>query len=159
MRPSGTKFCPVNYRANGGGRYSPNRRMVVGPFGRMTVGQARRKARVLLGRVAAGEDPAAKRAESRGLPTLGEAFEEYPGANPNRTERTSTLYRQTLRVYLWDWINRPLSAISRRNVKRHIHRITEKHGWAGTNQTLSTLRFIYRRPCVNHDGLKNPVEL
>ena len=159
VQPSGTKSSPVNYRANGGGRYSPNRRMVEGRFGRMTVEQARREARVLLGRVAAGEDPAATRAEARGLPTLGEAFEEYPGDNPNRTYRTNTLYQQNLRVDLSDWINRSLSAISRRNVKRRIHRTTEYHGWAGVNQTLSMLRFIYRRPCVNHDGLKNRVEL
>ena len=43
--------------------------------------------------------------------------------------------------------------------RRRFHRITEKHGWAGANQTLSMLRSIYRRPCVDHDGLKNPVEL
>ena len=159
VQPSGTKSFLVNYRANGGGRYSPNRRMVVGRFGRMTVEQARRKAQMLLGRVAAGEDPAAKRAEARGLPTLGEAFEEYIAANPNRTERTNTLYRQNLRVNLSDWINRPLNAITRRDVENRFHRITRRHGWAGANQTMSMLRSVYRRPCVDHEELRNPVEL
>ena len=159
VQPSGTKSFLVNYRANGGGRYSPNRRMVVGRFGRMTVEQARRKAQMLLGRVAAGEDPAAKRAEARGLPTLGEAFEEYIAANPNRTERTNTLYRQNLRVNLSDWINRPLNAITRRDVEHRFHRITRRHGWAGANQTMSMLRSVYRRPCVDHEELRNPVEL
>ena len=159
VQPSGTKSFLVNYRANGGGRYSPNRRMVVGRFGRMTVEQARRKAQMLLGRVAAGEDPAAKRAEARGLPTLGEAFEEYIAANPNRTERTNTLYRQNLRVNLPDWINRPLNAITRRDVEHRFHRITNRHGWAGANQTMSMLRSVYRRPCVDHEELRNPVEL
>ena len=114
---------------------------------------------MLLGRVAAGEDPAAKRAEARGLPTLGEAFEEYIAANPNRTERTNTLYRQNLRVNLSDWINRPLNAITRRDVEHRFHRITNRHGWAGANQTMSMLRSVYRRPCVDHEGLRNPVEL
>ena len=157
--PSGTKSFLINYRANGGGRYAPNRRLVVGRFGRMTVDQARRQAQALLGRVAAGEDPSRERKAERGLPTLREAFEEYLESNPNRAERTVNLYRQNLRVNLSDWINRPLSAISRRDVERRFHRITEKHGWAGANQTLSMLRSIYRRPCVDHDGLKNPVEL
>ena len=157
--PSGTKSFLINYRANGGGRYAPNRRLVVGRFGRMTVDQARRQAQALLGRVAAGEDPSRERKAARGLPTLREAFEEYLESNPNRAERTVNLYRQNLRVNLSDWINRPLSAISRRDVERRFHRITEKHGWAGANQTLSMLRSIYRRPCVDHDGLKNPVEL
>ena len=157
--PSGTKSFLINYRANGGGRYAPNRRLVVGRFGRITVDQARRQAQALLGRVAAGEDPSRERKAARGLPTLREAFEEYLESNPNRAERTVNLYRQNLRVNLSDWINRPLSAISRRDVERRFHRITEKHGWAGANQTLSMLRSIYRRPCVDHDGLKNPVEL
>ena len=103
--------------------------------------------------------PAVERAKARGLPTLGEAFEEYIEANPNRTQRTVYLYRQNLRVNLPDWVNRPLSAISRRDVEARFHRITDKHGWAGANQTMSMLRPIYRRPCVDYEGLRNPVEL
>ncbi len=159
VQPSGTKSFLVNYRANGGGRYSPNRRLVIGRYGRITAEQARRKAQALFGRVAAGEDPAVERARARGLPTLGEAFEEYIDANPNRTQRTVYLYRQNLRVNLPDWVNRPLNAISRRDVEARFHRITEIHGWAGANQTMSMLRSIYRRPCVDHEGLRNPVEL
>ena len=159
VQPSGTKSFLINYRADGGGRYSPNRRLVIGRYGRVTAEQARRKAQALLGRVAAGEDPAVERAQARGLPTLGEAFEEYIEANPNRTQRTVYLYRQNLRVNLPDWVNRPLSAISRRDVEARFHRITDKHGWAGANQTMSMLRSIYRRPCVDYEGLRNPVEL
>ena len=159
VQPSGTKSFLVNYRADGGGRYSPNRRLVIGRYGRVTAEQARRKAQALLGRVAAGEDPAVERAKARGLPTLGEAFEEYIEANPNRTQRTVYLYRQNLRVNLSDCVNRPLNAISRRDVEARFHRITQKHGWAGANQTMSMLRSMYRRPCVDHEGLRNPVEL
>ena len=121
--------------------------------------QARRQAQTLLGRVAAGEDPAAERARARGLPTLGGAFEDYLAVNPNRSERTNILYRQNLRVNLSDWVNRPLNNITRRDVEARFHRITGRHGWAGANQTLSMLRSIYRRPCVDHEGLRNPVEL
>ena len=64
---------------------------------------------------------------------MGEAFEEYIEANPNRTQRTVYLYRQNLRVNLPDWVNRPLSDISRRDVEARFHRITDKHGWAGAN--------------------------
>ena len=133
--------------------------MVFGRFGRITTAEARRAAQSLLGRVAAGEDPAAERAEATGLPTLGEAFEDYMAVNPNRSANTNKVYRQNLRVNLSDWVNRPLNAISRRDVEARFHRITERHGWAGANQTMSLLRSIYRRPCVDHEGLKNPVEL
>ena len=82
------------------------------------------------------------------------------GADPtNRTQRTVYVYRQILRVNLSDWVNRPLRAISRRDVEARFHRITDKHGWAGANQTMSMLRSIYRRPCVDHEGLRNLVEL
>ncbi len=159
VQPSGTKSFLINYRENGGGRYSPNRRLVIGRFGRMTAAEARRRAQALLGRVAAGEDPAAERAEARGLPTLAEAFEEFISVNPNRAENTDKVYRRNLRLNLSDWANRPLNAISRRDVEKRFHRITEQHGWAGANQTMKMLRSLYRRPCVDHDGLRNPVDL
>ncbi len=159
VQPSGTKSFLINYRANGGGRYSPNRRLVIGRFGRMTAGEARRRAQALLGRVAAGEDPARERADARGLPTLGEAFEEFISVNPNRSKYTDKVYRRNLRLNLSDWVNRPLNAISRRDVEKRFIRITEQRGWAGANQTMKMLRSVYRRPCVDHDGLRNPVDL
>ena len=159
IQPSGTKSFLINYRANGGGRYSPNRRLVIGRFGRMTAAEARTRARALLGLVAAGEDPASKRVETRSLPTLGDAFEDYMAVNPNRSPNTNKVYRQHLRVNLSDWMNRPLNAISRRDVEARFHRITARHGWVGANQTMSMLRSIYRRACVDYEGMKNPVEL
>ena len=159
VQPSGTKSFLINYRADGGGRYSPNRRLVIGRFGRMTAGEARRRAQALLGRVATGEDPARERAEARGLPTLAEAFEEFISVNPNRSEYTDKVYRRNLRLNLSDWANRPLSAISRRDVEKRFIRITDQRGWAGANQTMKMLRSVYRRPCVDHDGLRNPVDL
>ena len=67
----------VNYRAGDGRRKAPNKRVVVGRAGRVTLDQAKRRAQELLGRAVAGEDPAGGRAEARGLPRLGETCEEY----------------------------------------------------------------------------------
>ena len=159
VQPSGTKSFLVNYRANGGGRRAANKRVVIGRFGRITPDQARRKAQELLGRVAAGDDPAAERARARGLPTLQAAFEEYLEANPSRAPVTVKIYRQNLRAYLSDWVNRPLDGISRKDVEARFNRLTEQRGWSSANQTMSMLRSIYRRPCVDHEGLRNPVEL
>ena len=159
VQPSGTKSFLVNYRANGGGRYAPNKRLVIGRFGRITPDQARRQAQELLGKVAAGEDPASERAKARGLPTLQEAFEEYLAANPRRALVTVKIYRQNFRVNLLDWAKRPLNAVSRKDVEARFNRITDRRGWSTANQTMSLLRSVYRRPCVDHDGLRNPVEL
>ena len=46
-----------------------------------------------LGKVADGDDPAGERAGARAMPTLGDAFEDYMTANPNRPKRTNELYR------------------------------------------------------------------
>ena len=159
VQPSGTKSFIVNYRPGDGGRKAPNKRVVIGRFGRITPDQARTRAKDLLGRVARGEDPAGERAEARGVPTLAEAFETYMKANPNRADNTVSLYRQNLRVNLGDWVKRRLDAITRQDVEDRFNLITGRHGWAGANQTMSMLRTIYRRPCVDHEGLRNPVEL
>ena len=159
IQPSGTKSFLVNYRANGGGRRAANKRVVIGRFGRIAPDQARRQAQELLGRVAAGHDPAAERAQARGLPTLQEAFEDYLEANPSRAPVTVKIYRQNLRAYLSDWTNRALDGISRKDVEVRFNNLTEKRGWSSANQTMSMLRSIYRRPCVDHEGLRNPVEL
>ncbi|MDE0694436.1 MAG: tyrosine-type recombinase/integrase, partial [Boseongicola sp.] len=132
---------------------------VIGRHGRVGPDEARRKARDMLGQVARGEDPAGERAEARGVPTLAEAFETYIKANPNRGDRTVRLYRQILRGKLGDWMRRPLDAITRQDVEDRFNRITARHGWATGNQAMSMLRSVYRRPCVDHEGLRNPVDL
>ena len=157
--PSGTKSFIVNYRAGSGGRKAPNKRVVIGRYGRIAPDRARRIAQDLLGRVARGEDPAGERADARGVPTLARAFEVYMAANPDRAANTVRLYEQNLRVNLSDWLKRPLDAITRQDVEDRFNLITARHGWSAANQTLSMLRSIYRRPCVDFEGLRNPVDL
>ncbi len=159
VQPSGAKAFVVNYRTGSGGRKAPNKRVVIGRYGAIAPDQARRLAQELLGRVAGGGDPARERAISRGLPTLGEAFDEYLAANPGRKSSTETLYRGQMRYCLGDWLARPLDAITRREVEARFHRISERHGWAVGNHAISLLRSVYRRPCVDYEKLRNPVEL
>ena len=159
VQPSGTKTFIVNYRTGDGGRTAPNKRVAVGRYGRIAPDQARRLAQEMLGRVAGGDDPAVERAVSRSMPTLADAFADYMAANPNRAANTVKLYHRNMRCNLSDWLSRPLDAITRRDVEARFISITEKRGWATGNQTLSMLRSIYRRPCVDHEGLRNPVEL
>ena len=158
VHPSGAKSYVVNYRAGNGGRKAPNKRVVVGRAGRVTPDQARRQAHELLGRVAAGEDPAGERAEARGLPRLGEACEDYIKSGHGRAASTERGYRRYAALYLGDWLSRPLDGITRRDVESRFHLLTERHGQMPANQCLSFLRSVYRRPCVDHEGLRNPVE-
>ena len=159
IHPAGTKSFIVNYRAGDGGRKAPNKRVTIGRYGRVTVDQARKLAQNFLGQVAGGADPAYERAMARAVPTLGDTFEEYKAVNPNCSKRTDELYRYEANRYLGDWLTRPLDAISRRDVETRFNSITADHGWSPANRAVSLLRSVYRRPCVDHDGLRNPVDL
>jgi len=158
VQPSGCKSFIVNYRPGNGGRNAPNRRIVIGRYGAVEPARARKLARELLGRVAAGEDPAEERAEARRIPTLNQAFADYLAANPNRKPSTESLYRGQMGYCFSDWLSRPLSAIERKDVEGRFFRITERHGRAVANHAISLLRSVYRRLCVDHASLRNPVE-
>ena len=159
VQPSGVKSFLVNYRAGDGGRKAPNKRNVVGRYGRLSADRARRKAQELLGRAAGGGDPAGERANARALPTLGETCDEYIENRRGRVDSTQKSYRRYANLYLGDWRARTLDAITRRDIEARFQLITERHGPVPANQCLSFLRSVYRRACVDHEGLRNPVEL
>ena len=158
VHPTGAKSFIVNYRAGDGGRKAPNKRVVIGRYGKITADQARRLAQETLGRVASGDDPAGERAEARAMATLQDAIDDYIAANPRRAETTNKMYRRYERLYVSDWLARPLDAVTRRDIEARFNRITGDHGEESANQCMSFLRSVYRRPCVDHDGLRNPVE-
>ena len=159
VQPTGVKSFIVNYRAGDGGRKAPNKRVVIGRHGKMSTERARRLARRMLDEVAHGGDPAGGRDRTPGMPVLEQAFEEYMAANPGRTAGTNKVYREGYRRHLGDWSDRPLDAISRRDVEARFNRLTVDRGWAAANHTISLLRSVYRRPCVDLEGLRNPVDL
>ncbi len=93
------------------------------------------------------------------MPTLAQAFEDYMEANPRRTPRAVAIYRLNLLICFGDWLARPLDAIDHRDVEARFHRVTERNSWATANQAVSMLRSIYRRSSIDHETLRNPVEL
>ena len=159
VQPSGVKAFLVNYRTGDGGRRAPNKRVVIGRYGRISVEQARREAHKVLGEVASGGDPAGQRAQARAMPTLQQAFEDYMKANPNLAPATVEIYRTDFRLRLASLRTRPLDSIARRDVEELFNRISEECGWSLTNRSVKLLRSIYRRFCIDIEGLRNPVEL
>ncbi len=158
VQPSGVRSYLVNYRAHGGGRKAANRRLVLGRHGRVTADQARRMAQETLGKVAAGEDPAAGRARSRSVPTLREAFDDYLAAGPARKDSTLAVYRATIHRDLGDWLDRSLETIGRQDVEQRFQRLTEQAGWVQANNAVKMLGVLYRRQCIDFEGLHNPVD-
>ena len=70
--------------------------------------------------------------------------------------RTDKGYRELVELHLRDWLSRPLDAITRRDVEARFNHLTAYHGWSQANATIALLRWIYRRPCVDLEGLRNP---
>ena len=159
VQPTGVKSYFVNYRPGDGGRKAPNKRVVIGRHGKISPGRARRLARRMLDEVARGGDPAGGHDEVPGMPVLEQAMEDYMAVNPGRTAGTNKVYREGFRRHLADWSARPLDTISRRDVEARFNRLTVDSGWAAANHTISLLRSVYRRPCVDVEGLRNPVDL
>jgi len=77
IEASGTKTFIVRYRANGGGRKAPRRFMTIGRFGNLTVDEARRKAKAVLGSAANGDDPAGERQAQRREMLMSELIDLY----------------------------------------------------------------------------------
>lgn len=74
---SGTKTFVARYRADGGGRTAPRRFVTIGRFGVLTVDEARKQARMLLGAAAKGDDPALERQARRREMTMSALIDLY----------------------------------------------------------------------------------
>lgn len=77
VEKSGTKTFVIRYRTDGGGRSAPRRFLTVGRFGTLTVEQARKKAKALLGAAASGDDPAGEVQEKRREKTMRDLLDFY----------------------------------------------------------------------------------
>ena len=74
-----------------------------------------------------------------------------------RVTSTDRGYRRYAARYLGDWFAAP-STPSPAATSRVVHRVfTERHGAMPANQRLSFLCWVYRRSCVDYEGLRNPV--
>jgi integrase len=76
VRPTGAKSYVVVYRA-GAGRGAPVRRYTIAAVGKITPERARARAKVILGAVAHGHDPANQKAAERGTPTVAELADQF----------------------------------------------------------------------------------
>ena len=77
VEKSGTKTFVARYRADGGGRTAPRRFVTIGRFGVLTVDEARKHARMLLGAAAKGDDPAMERQARRREMTMSALIDLY----------------------------------------------------------------------------------
>jgi integrase len=97
IRPSGAKSYVVVYRA-GSGRGAPVRRYTIATVGKIAPEQARARAKVILGSVAHGQDPADSKTTERGMPLVAELADRFMAeyVELKRKARTAEFYRDIL---------------------------------------------------------------
>ena len=97
VRPSGAKSFVVVYRA-GTGRGAPVRRFTIAAVGKITPERARARAKIILGAVAYGNDPAGQKTTERGTPTVAELSACFMAdhVRPKRKPATAEFYRDIL---------------------------------------------------------------
>jgi hypothetical protein len=97
MRPTSAMSYVVLYRA-GTGRGAPVRRYTIAAAGKIAPEQARERAKMILGSVAHGQDPAGQKTTERGVPTVAELASRFMSEHvePKRKARTAEFYRDIL---------------------------------------------------------------
>jgi integrase len=165
VSPMGTKAFVVWYRIGGKAR-----RLTLGRFPTMSLGEARKRAQEALLQVADGKDPAAEkqwaRAEYGGnlFTTLVDQFiETYAKRKTRGWGETERLLKREF-VSLWGtW---PIETISRQDVTKVLNGVVKRGAPSAANNALAALRKMFnwaiehghvdRSPCL---GIKAPSKL
>jgi integrase len=153
----GHRSYVVQYRHRGG-----SRRMAID--GVLTLDQARKRARGLLGQVANGKDPLAERRKEAAAAgnTLKSICEEYLDREAKRRDdrlRSLEQRRATLErlVYPRNIASRPIDEIRRSEITRLLDHIADERGLAMADIVLAILRRIMAWHMSRSDDFRSPI--
>jgi integrase len=131
VKPSGVRTLLIQYR----NRRGQTRRLSLGQYGRVTVEEARREAKIHLAEVARGEDPSEARKVARDARTVADLCDRYMQdawagriLHRGRTKKASTLQIDEGRIgrHVKPLLGRKqIVEITRRDVERFLHQVTE----------------------------------
>lgn len=158
--PSGRKLFILLYRAGGGGRKAPQRRMTLGEVGSVRLADARTAARRYVGQIAGGTDPQSQRKESlrRDAARLDRAIDAYEqhlkGRHVVNTVHIVSLLRREL---LGPLGKVDVQTIGRQSVADRVAKLEEQKK-PGAAQDLRSKSATFLNWCVNRGLLHaNPL--
>ncbi|WP_084273752.1 tyrosine-type recombinase/integrase [Legionella fairfieldensis] len=136
---SGVKSFVVETRING-----RVKRVTLGKYGNITAEEARKQAKTLLGSVARGDDPIAeKKTQKVNAMTLNQVLNDYLKARKDLKPRTLTDYHCVLHEVVSDWLDKPITKITREMIaKRHSEHGTT-NSKARANNAMRVLRALF----------------
>lgn len=135
----GKKAFVVRYRVNG-----RLRRMTLGPYPALSLAEARRRARIVMGDVADGDDPAQEKIERRQIQTFSDLAREYVEMAEKRHKRWSEEKRIIDKDLTPVLGHRLLTDIRRRDVRDLVEDIANtREAPAMANRTLGMLSRMF----------------
>jgi hypothetical protein len=143
LRPSGAKSFILIYRA-GAGRSAPKRKLTIGAIGKLTIEEARKLARQMIGRVMNGEDPASKKSEERKALTVAVLAEQFLSDHVEAKRKASTAahYRDILERIVVPEIGTTKAGKVTHAVVARLH-LNWKHTPYQANRMLAVLGSMY----------------
>lgn len=134
-------------------------RATIGRYGPFTPEQARKQALKLLGDMAHGINPNAKKHAIDGQTvTLRQGFNRFFAAKPDLSRSSRSNYGRTVELYLKDWADRPLGEITRAMVLQRHQQLALTRGAVTANNVMRHLRSVYNFLASTVDDLPpNPV--
>lgn len=118
------------------------RRITIGPYGPLTVDDARRRAEKMIGQIADGQDPATERLDQKREPTFGDLIHLYKERHlPRKKSRVNDEIQIT--AHLKNWEKRKLSSIRKKDVAQLHLSIGEKSGPYAANRIIALLRKMF----------------
>jgi hypothetical protein len=148
VTPKGRKVFVVLYRTGGAG--SKLRKYTIGPYGRVTLHQARIAAQRVFAARLEGRDPAAEKREARRkvvadrVEDLLEAFIAQRLAQNRSASEISRLLRREMGKA---WAGRSIHEISKRDVVEIVAAIQQRGAPSAANKTLKSIK-TFLRWCV-----------
>ena len=139
VSPMGRKTFVVQYRQG-----SRTRRVSLGIFGNLTVEEARRKAKKILGAVAGGDDPAERISQFRKTPTMADVCDKFLKEHvaPRLKPSTQKEYRRNIEIYILPKFRTfKVSEISKHDIAQAHFELADKPYQA--NRNLGVLSRIF----------------
>ncbi|NQT15222.1 MAG: site-specific integrase [Planctomycetes bacterium] len=120
-------------------------KMPLGRFPDVTVEQARKKARKLVGAIADGVDPTEARREARGEATLEALFLHWMEVYSRPHKKTAWQDEWQYKRFLTRWAGRRLSAIKKADVQALHSRVGRENGHYAANRLLALLGSMFAK--------------
>jgi integrase len=159
VTPKGRKVFIVLYRTGGAG--SRLRKYTVGPYGRVTLHQARVAAQKVFAAKLEGRDPAAERREAKRrvvADRVDDLLETYIAQRLSQNRSGAKIARLLRREIGLAWVGRSIHEINKRDIVELVSTIEQRGASAAANKTLRSIK-TFLRWCVGRAVLdQSPAE-